>query len=62
MEELVSIVDERVPTFTPEQSTIYDFVMEAVRTNKPIQLFIDARGGCGKTYLLNTILSAVRSI
>ena len=25
-------------------------------------MFINARGGCGKTYLLNTILSAVRSI
>ena len=61
IEELVNIVDERVPTFTPEQSAIYDYVMEAVNSNKPTQLFIDARGGCGKTYLLNTILSAVRS-
>lgn len=36
--------------------------MEAVRTHEPLQLFIDARGGCGKTFLLNGILDAVRSI
>ena len=52
---------ERVPTFTPEQSHIYQIVMDAVTNGKPIQIFIDARGGCGKTYLLNTILAAVRS-
>ena len=23
-------------------------------------MFIDARGGCGKTFLLNTVLAAVR--
>ena len=36
--------------------------MNAVRTNQPLQAFIDARGGCGKTYVLNTILAAVRSL
>ena len=35
--------------------------MDAVRKNESLQLFISARGGCGKTYLLNGILDAVRS-
>ena len=37
-------------------------VLEAVSTHEPLQLFIDARGGCGKTFLLNGILDAVRSL
>ena len=62
IQELEVSVEERVPTFTVEQSTIFNKVMDAVRNDQPIQLFIDARGGCGKTYLLNTILAAVRSL
>ena len=48
--------------FTPEQAEIFGTVMEAVRNNKSLYAFIDARGGCGKTYLLNALLSAVRSL
>ena len=58
---LKNLVEERVHTFTPEQSHIYQNVMNAVTNDRPIQIFIDARGGCGKTYLINTILAAVRS-
>ena len=61
-QDLSSLVEEKVPTFTPEQRSIFDTVMNAVRTNQPLQAFIDARGGCGKTYVLNTILAAVRSL
>ena len=56
------IVDERLPNFTPEQREIFDIVMDAVNNSQELCLFIDARGGCGKTFLLNTILSAVRSL
>ena len=61
MEDLTQIVNERVPNFTEEQLVIYNTVIEAVRNEQPIQVFIDARGGCGKSYLSNTILAAVRS-
>merc|ERR1712015_50582 len=36
--------------------------MEAVRQQKSLLAFIDARGGCGKTFLLNAILSSVRGL
>ena len=36
--------------------------MDAVQNETSIQIFIDARGGCGKTFLLNAILKAVRSL
>ena len=58
---LKSTVEEKVASFTPEQSHIFETVMDAVRNERPLQIFIDARGGCGKTYLINTILAAVRS-
>ena len=62
IQELQETVEERVPTFTAEQSNIFNKVLNAIRCGKPIQVFVDARGGCGKTYLLNTILAAVRSM
>ena len=53
-------VQERQPTFTAQQQEIYQTVVTATQNNDELLVFIDARGGCGKTYLLNTILSAVR--
>ena len=61
-EDLSNTVEQRIPTFTDEQKTVFNTVMEAVRKEEPLQAFIDARGGCGKTYLLNTLLAAVRSL
>lgn len=52
----------RQQTLNAGQNEIYQLVMEAVQAEAPLQLFIDAYGGCGKTYLLNTILRAVRSL
>ena len=34
--------------------------MKAVETNSSLYIFIDARGGTGKSFVLNTILAAVR--
>ena len=47
--------------FTPEQERIYNRVISAIDNEEPLQIFISARGGCGITYLLKTILKAVRS-
>ena len=62
LHELTSIVENRVPTFTQEQSEVYHLVLNAVKEEKPLLAFIDARGGCGKTYLINAILAGVRSL
>ena len=60
-DSLKNLVVERVPTFTPDQTDIYKNVMNVVINGRAIQIFIDAHGGCGKTYLINTNLAAVRS-
>ena len=62
IEELNTMVAERVPSFTTEQSEVFNTVIDAVKNESPLQAFIDARGGCGKTYLLNAILAATRSL
>ena len=62
IQELTQIVEERIPSFTTEQSTVFNTVLDAVKEEVPLQAFIDARGGCGKTYLLNAILAAVRTL
>jgi len=53
-------VDRATTTFNEDQKKIFDTVMKAVTENESCQIFIAARGGCGKTYLLNGILDAVR--
>ena len=46
---------------TEEQKEIFEMVMDCVTRSLPLQMFIDARGGCGKTFTLEAILAAVRS-
>ena len=60
IDEVTRITEERVPSFTQEQAQVYETVLNAVRNETSLQAFIDARGGCGKTFLLNTILASVR--
>lgn len=62
VDELKASVEDVVPMFTDDQREIYNTVLEAVKQNQSICVFIDARGGCGKTFLLNAILAAVRSL
>ena len=44
-EDLVARVQGGLETFTDEQRVIFNTVMDAVRENKSLQLFISARGG-----------------
>lgn len=46
--------------FTNSQTEVFNTVMSAVTAQDQILLFIDARGGTGKTFVLNSILAAVR--
>ena len=54
------LVAVRQPTFLAEQQDIFHTAIASVQSKEQLLMFIDATGGCGKTYLLNTILSAVR--
>ena len=58
--DLGKLVEERRVLLTDSQTNVFVRVMEAVKTEDTVYVFIDARGGTGKTYLLNTILAAVR--
>ena len=59
--ELQIEAEECRKKFTPEQERIYNRVMSAIDKEEPLKIFISARGDCGKTNLLNTILKAVQS-
>ena len=41
---------------------VFDTIMTAVKEDTPLHLIVDARGGCGKTFVLNAVLDAVRSL
>ena len=60
--ELKNMTGERFGMFTDKQKDVFDTVMEAVQSETALAMFIDARGGTGKTFVLNAILAAVRSI
>ena len=60
--ELASSLEELMPRFTEGQSDIFTTVIDAVKEERQVCVFIDARGGCGKTFILNAVLTAVRSL
>ena len=62
IQELHEMVEDRLPIFTAEQREIYDLVLDAVTNAKELLLYVEARGGGGKTFLLNAILSGVRCL
>ena len=62
LQEMKSLVEDRKTKFTESQMEIFVSAISAVEEGNPIHIFIDARGGTGKTYVLNAILAAIRSI
>ena len=60
--ELKKLVGKRKSQFTESQKEVFETAMEAVSSQSSLLLFIDARGGTGKTFVLNAILAAVRMI
>ena len=60
--QMKRLVEERTAMFTPGQQDAFTTILDAVKHNQPLCLFLDARGGCGKTFTLNTVLAAVRSL
>lgn len=46
----------------PSQRAVFETVIGAVKHRTPLAIFVDARGGTGKTYTLNTLLAATRTL
>ena len=51
----------RLATLKPSQRAVYDAVLAGIEAVDGKRIFIDAPGGTGKTYTINTILSALRA-
>ena len=50
-----------VEKMNPEQKSFFDSVIEGINTINGGIFYLDAPGRTGKTFVLNTLLSAVRS-
>ena len=59
--EMHELAETRKGLYTAEQLAVYNLVMEKVTSGQSLCLFINARGGCGKSFLSNGILAAVRT-
>lgn len=59
LEQLESAI-QREDMLNEDQRNVYNFVCRCVDSNTSEMIFIDAPGGTGKTFLINTILSKVR--
>jgi len=59
--ELQRTLSELTSTLNSDQQLIYELVMQHVEARIPLLLLIKAQSGRGKTYLLNTIITALRS-
>ena len=60
-QEMRELAATRERLYTSEQLAIYNLVLDKVKSGQPLNLFISARGGCGKSFLSNGILAAVRT-
>jgi len=60
VDEMATLVDEQRAIFNPDQAAAFDAVLESITNNQGHLFFIHAAGGCGKTFLCNTITAEVR--
>merc|ERR1712020_761709 len=60
--EMKELARERCEQFTQEQRHVFNTIVEAVKSNTPKLVFIDGRGGCGKSWVQNAVLAEVRSL
>ena len=59
--DMKDMAAEQRELYTTDQVKVYQRVMECVHSHQPLFLFIYARGGCGKTFLINGLLAEIRS-
>jgi len=55
VDEMATLVDEQRAIFNPDQAAAFDAVLESITNNQGYLFFIHTTGGCGKTFLCNTI-------
>jgi hypothetical protein len=60
-EELAERVTANTARFNDAQRVVYDAVMASVDNNNGKTFFLHSAGGCGKTFVCNTIAAAVRA-
>ena len=53
---------EKKGKFTPSQNLVYEAIKNALQGTGSKQIYINARGGSGKTFLLNRLLYCVRTL
>ncbi|KNZ81193.1 hypothetical protein J132_02390, partial [Termitomyces sp. J132] len=61
VEELKRRVDENKARFNGEQLGAFNEVMDSVDNNLGKMIFIHSASGCGKTFVCNTLASAIQS-
>ena len=59
IDELNVTVEQNCGRFNAKQRNVFDAIMDSVNNNKGKMLFIHSAGGCGKTFVCNTIAAAV---
>ena len=62
VEQLTEEAQEIFTMYTEEQQAVHNRILDAIKNDTRLALYINAKGGCGKTFLLNGILKAVRSL
>jgi hypothetical protein len=59
--ELEAIVTHNTQLFNDQQRHAYDATMDSVNNERRSLIFLHSAGGCGKTFVCNTITAAVRA-
>ena len=60
-EQLAARVSDNGAKFNDDQRAVYNAVIESVNNNTPKVFFLHSAGGCGKTFVCNTIAAAVHA-
>jgi len=60
VDKMATLVDKKRAIFNPDQVIAFDAILESITNNQGHLFFIHAAGGCGKTFLCNTIAAEVR--
>ena len=61
VDKLKTTVECNCERFNAEQRNVFDAAMDSLNNNKGKMLFIHSAGGCGKTFVCNTIAAAVQA-
>lgn len=58
---LQTLVDSNITKFSPEQTAMYNAIMQSYNQNEGKTFFVHSAGGCGKTFVLNTVAASIRA-